>query len=219
MVVTTTDSIPTERAASTQSDLRRLRPNDRRNLMATAARAFTHDPMFEYMAGDRLRAHRLLPGMMRGTVDDLMSSGDCWVTDDDDGQAIGFAGWLSPARMPRGSAREARIAAKSVTSALQIAHPLNGARLLGRVERHHLHKPHWYLALLVVDPDVQGRGLGTRLMQPGLELADRDGLPCYLETQKRSNVSWYGRFGFEATETIELPGVPPVWCMTRPGGA
>ena len=33
-----------------------------------------------------------------------------------------------------------------------------------------------------------------------------------------SNVSWYGQFGFEVTETIELTEVPTVWCMTRPAG-
>lgn len=196
--------------------VRRIRNDDRRNLLATAARAFTHDPMWDSIAGDRLRAHRLLPGILRGTLDDLITSGDCWVVDDDDDAAIGLAGWLSPDRMPRGAKREARIAVASAAGALRVAHPLHGARLLARIEQRHPKAPHWYLGLLVVDPDVQGRGLGSALMQPGLARADRDGLPCYLETQKQSNVSWYGRFGFTVTEIIELRGVPPVWCMTRP---
>lgn len=215
MQMLTPDDISVARPTSTHDVTRRFRPDDRRNVLATAARAFTHDPMFDFMAGDRLRSHRLLPGLMRGTVDDLVAFGDCWVADDDDGAAVGIAGWLSPENLPRGAAREARIAVRSVTSAARVAQRVKGARLLAQIERRHLKEPHWYLGLLVVDPDLQGRGLGSRLIVPGMELADRDGLPCYLETQKQSNVSWYGRFGFEVTDTIDLVGVPNVWCMTR----
>lgn len=211
----TTDETSVEQPTSTHGGTRRFRPDDLRNVLATAARAFTHDPMYDFMAGDRLRAHRLLPGLMRGTVDDLVTFGECWVADDEDGAAVGIAGWLSPAQLPRGALREARIAVKSVSSAARMAQRVKGARLLSQIDRRHLKEPHWYLALLVVDPDVQGRGLGSHLIGPGLELADQDGLPCYLETQKQSNVSWYGRFGFEVTDVIDLTGVPNVWCMSR----
>lgn len=214
--MTTTDPASTTMAALPQAEVRRLRPDDRRNLIASSARAFTHDPMFGYFTSDRLRSHRLLPGMMRGNIDDLVTHGDNWVADDDEGAAIGIAGWLSPAQLPRGVMRDARIAAASVASAVRLSHRMTGARLLAKIERIHPKEPHWYLALLIVDPDAQGRGLGSALIQPGLDLADRDGLPCYLETQKRSNVSWYQRFGFEVTEVIEVGDAPPMWGMIRP---
>ena len=41
---------------------------------------------------------------------------------------------------------------------------------------------HWYLMILGVVPADQGRGIGGALMQPVLEEADREGVPCYLET-------------------------------------
>jgi hypothetical protein len=54
-----------------------------------------------------------------------------------------------------------------------------------------------------------------------LEACDGDGVLAYLETQKESNVAWYGRFGFEVSHEVRLAGTPPVWCLRReprPGG-
>ena len=49
-------------------------------------------------------------------------------------------------------------------------------------EGKHPREPHWYLALLGVDPALQGRGFGPHLMQPVLDRCDSDRLPAYLET-------------------------------------
>ncbi|MBX3314014.1 MAG: GNAT family N-acetyltransferase [Actinobacteria bacterium] len=194
--------------------VRRLVRSDRKVATATAARAFTIDPMFDHFTRDRLHAHRILPRLLAGVVDDLVAHGDCWVADSSDG-VVGIAGWSAPGTMPRGTARDAAIAARSALGALRVVHRAAGMRLLAQVEKHHPAEPHWYLGLLTVDPTWQGRGLGGRLIGPGLDRADDDGLPAYLETQKESNLSWYGRHGFEVTRTIEVRGVPPVWCLTR----
>ncbi len=79
-------------------------------------------------------------------------------------------------------------------------------------------EPHWYLNVLSVDPAAQRGGVGTALMGPGLAGADRDGLGAYLETQRRSNVPFYRRFGFEETAEVKLPDSPPLWLMWRPPG-
>lgn len=83
------------------------------------------------------------------------------------------------------------------------------------VERRHPREPHWYLALLATDPSVQGRGLGTALLAPVLEQCAREGIPVYTETQKKENVSWYARSGFDVAREITLPGTPTVWCLAR----
>jgi GNAT superfamily N-acetyltransferase len=69
--------------------------------------------------------------------------------------------------------------------------------------------------LLGADPLVQGKGVGSRLLQEGVARADADGLPCYLETQKEANLAFYGRHGFAVRDTIEVPGAPTVWTMQR----
>lgn len=56
--------------------------------------------------------------------------------------------------------------------------------------------PHWYLWFLAVKPHVQGRGVGTLLLDEIQKLQDRDGLPCYLETSRLQNVAIYTKKKF-----------------------
>jgi GNAT superfamily N-acetyltransferase len=92
---------------------------------------------------------------------------------------------------------------------------------LQRLERAHPHQPpHFYLAVLGTDPPRQGHGIGTALMQPLLELCDRDAVPAYLESSKERNIDFYARFGFHVREEVRLPNGPPMWPMWRdPAGS
>jgi predicted N-acetyltransferase YhbS len=84
------------------------------------------------------------------------------------------------------------------------------------IAKHHPSEPHWYLQTLAVEPGSQRGGIGTALMQPGLDRADAEGMPVYLETQRQSNIPYYRRFGFELTDEVSLHDSPPLWLMWRP---
>lgn len=195
--------------------LRGFRRGDRREVLGVLARAFSIDPLFDYFARDLLNEHRVMPGIMRSYVFDLARWGRCWVAADGADHARGFAGWLPPEALPRSAARESAVTALAGAAIVRSKRPVAATRLFVEVEKHHPREPHWYLGLLGVDPTRQGRGHGKELITPGLDLADRDRLPCYLETQKEQNVAWYARFGFDVREEIRLPGMPPVWCLWR----
>lgn len=76
---------------------------------------------------------------------------------------------------------------------------------------------HWYLAAIGVDPECQGQGLGSALVRSGLERADQDNTPTYLETETEDNVGWYRHFGFEVVEQVTATGLDlPIWLMVRP---
>ena len=72
--------------------------------------------------------------------------------------------------------------------------------------------------MIGVDPETQGLGVGTALLEPALHLADSDQVPSYLETSNEKAVPFYLRAGFRIDrQDVELmPGGPTYWLMTRP---
>ncbi|MFW9949842.1 MAG: GNAT family N-acetyltransferase, partial [Candidatus Thorarchaeota archaeon] len=50
----------------------------------------------------------------------------------------------------------------------------------------------------------QGKGWARALLNPMIVRADKDKLPCYLETGER-NVTLYEKFGFEVINRISVP--------------
>jgi len=78
---------------------------------------------------------------------------------------------------------------------------------------------HMYLQLLAVDPVHQGEGLSGRLLRPMFQRIDREGLPCFLETQAEKNVAIYRHFGFRVVEAGIVPGSNVhSWAMLREVG-
>jgi ribosomal protein S18 acetylase RimI-like enzyme len=75
--------------------------------------------------------------------------------------------------------------------------------------------PHWYLPWFGVDAALQGRGLGSQLMQHCLSIVDEDHLPAFLDSPNPRNVSFYERHGFEVTGTAQAGSCPPLVSMLR----
>lgn len=63
----------------------------------------------------------------------------------------------------------------------------------------------WYLYNLSVEKNSQGRGIASKLLQPMLQFVNEEQRPCYLETNKDSNVPLYKHFGFELQEESMIP--------------
>jgi GNAT superfamily N-acetyltransferase len=89
-------------------------------------------------------------------------------------------------------------------------------RALTTLESDHPETPHYYLPIVGVEPDRQGRGIGTALMRPILDRCDQTATPAYLEATTPRNRACYLRQGFEVTEEFRFPKEgPPAWRMWR----
>ena len=86
------------------------------------------------------------------------------------------------------------------------------------IEPYHREAParHWYLLVVGVDKSLQGRGLGSALLQPILDQADAEAMPCYLETFQPKNLPFYERHGFHVLrEGVEPASALRFWTLLR----
>jgi GNAT superfamily N-acetyltransferase len=91
--------------------------------------------------------------------------------------------------------------------------------MVGFLEAQHVRAidgPHWRLEFFGVEPDLQGSGVGGRLIETGHVKADAGGERCYLETFTRKNVAWYVKRGYRVAIEGIVPGTDiPVWGLIR----
>ncbi|MEO0093236.1 MAG: GNAT family N-acetyltransferase [candidate division WOR-3 bacterium] len=76
--------------------------------------------------------------------------------------------------------------------------------------------PHWYLMLIAVAKEWQGKGFASQLVKPILHQADLEKRYCYLETQNEENLPIYEHFGFEVVAERAIPDTSiRHWCLLR----
>jgi ribosomal protein S18 acetylase RimI-like enzyme len=65
---------------------------------------------------------------------------------------------------------------------------------------------HYYLSVVGILPEHQGKGFGTMLLRPTLAECDKKNTGAYLETGNPRNIPFYERLGFKIRERIVAPG-------------
>ncbi len=90
-------------------------------------------------------------------------------------------------------------------------------KLRDAMDKHHpMQRPHDYLWFLGVHPDLQGAGVGSRLLASKTARLDAAGRPGFLETATPRNLALYQRHGFEIVADYKpADDSPLVWAMWR----
>jgi ribosomal protein S18 acetylase RimI-like enzyme len=195
-----------------------LQPGQQHAAAEAIAAGHRDYPAFRHVFPDPSRRARALPPFFSATVRDAIPFGAVLAIST--GKPIeAVAVWLPPGAFPWTPWRKAKATADfgRVLVADPRAFP-TFVRYGTNLERSHAEEPHWYLVVLSVRPEHQRRGFGTRLVEPLLRRANRDHLPCRLETSDSANVAFYSRFGFEVVEPAlaVVPGGPTMISMRRP---
>ena len=173
-------------------------------VLNTLMLAFSTDPCVRFMLAKPdvfFAGFRRFATAMGGAG---VEHGSAWLADDGAAAAL----WLPPGIS---SDRDAMLA---VLGELVEPEKLPTLGEVGEtMAQYHPEEPHWYLAMIGVDPAQQGRGYGSAILKESLRRCDQDGVMAYLESSNPKNVPLYERYGFEVMGFVqpgEFPGLYPM---------
>lgn len=123
---------------------------------------------------------------------------------------LGCAVWLPPG---------VDLPAPSPAQALSLLRQAKGAwvplvRYLAATSRVRLPFPAWYLAVIAVDDSARGKGVGSALLDAGLERCGTD--PIRLEATSARSAKLYESRGFIHLGDLTTPAPTPEHYMWRP---
>jgi ribosomal protein S18 acetylase RimI-like enzyme len=180
----------------------------------TLARAFQDDPMFRWVFPDPARRRRDLGLLNRVLLQYGLRYG-C-ADHSNDGSAVAL--WIPPGQKMTTArlARSGNLLLPMRIGVGRLRALLTASSAMDRIHKRCAPVPHWYLVVLGIEPQLQGKGRGSSLLRHGLARADRTGAPCYLETSQRSNLDFYERHGFSVVGQAPIgQGAPTAWAMLR----
>lgn len=197
-------------------EVRKARPGETLALSRALARAFFEDPLGTYVIPDPARRLAILERGFDLFLRRVWIGHEETYTAGDTG--VGACIWEPPGTWKIGAAKQL-----SMLPAMVGAFGRSLPRLLSALsaaERGHPEEPHYYLPILGVEPESQGRGRGSAMMFPILSRCDAEGVPAYLEASTPRNRALYERHGFKTTEAFQLGrGGPTFWRMWRAPGS
>ena len=183
---------------------------DRAPVAALLAAAFQNDPAMVFIYPDTEIRRARLPALFAILHDSDVARGVCLVTRGGEAATL----WRAPGTA-QGGWREKLAEAVPLLRALG---PALGRALAysAASDANHPAEPHWYLHIAGCAPQAQGRGHGRNVVRAGLDRADADGVPAYLETSTERNIGYYQSFGFTVTHDWRVRGSLQTWSMLRP---
>lgn len=174
--------------------------------VACIVAAFITDPLARFATPSPHDYLRAAPLVTREFAGASFEQGTAYVSADFCGAAL----WLPPGVHPNEEGLERVF--RQYAKAEHLDHLLATFEKMG--ESHPV-EPHWYLPMIGVEPNAQNRGLGQALMRHALARCDQEGVPAYLESSNRRNISLYERHGFEVMGQIQVGAGPVITPMLR----
>ena len=193
-----------------------LREEDVPAAAQALARAFQDDPLQTYVFPDPAERAARSPAHFEPLLRYGLQFGEVLTTA---GAPLGAAVWLGPTAWDVTPERAAASGLDKLPDILGVDAADRFFSVLGALDGPHredVPADHWYVMVVGVAPEAQGRGLGRALLQPVMDRALAAGLPCYLETAQPDNVAFYEQLGFrKLLATVEPQSGLRVWTFRR----
>jgi ribosomal protein S18 acetylase RimI-like enzyme len=172
----------------------------------TLSQAFHNYPVSLYACPDAGLRNRQMPFFFRFILYYCQKYGEVYTTSS---KYEGVAAWLSSDTFPVSMRQLLRAVPLSIffrTGWGGCGRMKACGEYFDSVHKKLIPYRHWFLQMIGVKPEFQGKGYGARLIRPVLERIDKQGLACYLETQDTQDVPIYEHYGFRIIDESLIPG-------------
>ena len=181
-----------------------LRENDLPAAAAALSRAFYDDPLQVYTLPDPVEREERSPALFTAALRYGLLFGEVLTTPDVQGAAI----WIGPDAWDITEERAAAAGFDRLPGEIGAEATERFFSVLAVADEPHrrdVRPDHWWVMVLGVAPDAQGRGLARAFLEPGMRRADAAGQQCYLETANPDNIEFYERMGFQRITELAHP--------------
>lgn len=194
------------------NNIRKATYADIDNLAVSLARAFDDDPFINWLVRkDEKRVHRIEHLFHTCLTELCLRHDNVFIAEDFTGGAL----WYPPGTSEVSFARQLTLAHKMIP-VVGATGLLRLAWVMEQLGRRHPKEKHYYLQFLGTIPEARGKGTGTALLKPILDICDREKCGALLENTKENNIAFYGSFGFKVIEKFfPCKGSPTLWLMKR----
>ncbi len=181
---------------------------NKRDINATAellSRCFYLDPLFQYFFPDDNTRQGRSYYTFRFILSHALKKGFAFATSP---ALEGAAIWLPSASIHRSLIDQIRFGALAMyikQPSDSINRQISASEHMKSLHSATLSVPHLYLSTIGMDEPYRGKGFASGLILPVLQKADKDRLPCYLDTHNENNVALYQRFGFRVAHETTIP--------------
>lgn len=173
------------------SDFRLATRADKGRVIDILTAAFWDDPQILWFSGDGPDKETKIRAMMAFAFEERFPAGDVFISKDENAAAIWKRDFRSRYSFPLFGEYLRFLRTYDFSDIRDIT------RLDKEIsKRYPIDDPYYYLWILGVHPDHQGKGLSKKMVVPVLEEAEAQNIPVYLETSKSRNIRIYEKRGF-----------------------
>ncbi len=172
---------------------------DRTLVVGILQRSFDDNKSVNYVVRqDQKRAERIR-GLMQYSFNVCNAFGEVWISDDYQACAL----ILFP-EMKRASIRTLLWDLKLALNVIGLNRVTAVLKREAIIKSKHPKRPFAYLWFIGVNPQLQGKGIGSAFIQEVINECEGKNRPIYLETSTERNLPFYKKFGFEIFQSLHL---------------
>lgn len=177
--------------------------DDKAKVISILCKSFNDNRSVDYLLKKDTQRSKRIAGLMDYSYESCKLNGQVYLSDDESACVLVQYMDLKPPLF-----KAIMLDIKLIISTIGIANVLKALKRQSIVKGNYPSGPILYLWYIGVDPTMQGKGVGTNLLNEVLKLGRDNNQTICLETSTEKNVPWYLKNGFELYGKIDDFGFP-----------